>query len=190
MKKIILTLSILLISQSSAFAFEPYIGEIMLSGFNFCPRGYAKADGQLLPINQNQSLFSILGTTYGGDGRTDFALPDLRGRVPMHPTNSNSTRPNLGQKGGLENVTLTINEIPQHSHSFSLKQGGPKSKEVFANPGDFMIANAPIFRFGGTDALGSSSIESTGGSQAHNNMQPYTTINYCIALTGLFPPRN
>ncbi len=165
---------------------EPFLAEIRIVGFNFAPRGWAFCDGQILPINQNQSLYSLLGTTYGGDGRTSFALPDLRGRVPIHAGFGFA----LGGRSGEETHTVAANEMPQHSHT--LRGSG--------NDGD---ANRPDGRVlarevGGLYrqypsslvALGAGSVTNVGGGQTHENMQPYLAVNFCIALQGLFPSRN
>ena len=163
---------------------EPFLAEVRMVGFNFAPRGWAFCDGQILPINQNQSLYSLLGTTYGGDGRTSFALPDLRGRVPMHVGNGVTE----GQRSGEETHTLSVNEIPQHQHfaQASTNTGSTinptgqvlgQALNVYANPTT-------------TTALRAGSVTNVGGGQAHNNMQPSIAINFCIALQGLFPSRN
>jgi microcystin-dependent protein len=161
---------------------EPFLAEIRMVGFNFAPPGWAFCNGQILPINQNQSLYSLLGTTYGGDGETSFALPDLRGRTPMHWGNGHL----LGQKGGAEAVTLSSAEMPTHRHRF----------RAAAVDGDQPVAaDAALagynngFRGDGIDLidLRADTIANSGGGQAHNNMQPYQAINFCIALQGLFP---
>ena len=152
---------------------EPFLAEVRMVGFNFAPRGWAFCDGQILPINQNQSLYSLLGTTYGGDGRTSFALPDLRGRTPIHVgDNGSGTHFSEGQKSGEETHTLSVNEMPQHRHVLQATNQEPDAP--FSAPATF----------------GSGSVANTGGSQAHNNMQPYLAVNFCIALQGLFPSRN
>lgn len=166
---------------------EPFLAEVRMVGFNFAPRGWALCDGQVLPINQNQSLYSLIGTTYGGDGRTSFALPDLRGRTPIHVS---GTHPE-GNKGGEESHTLSANEMPEHKHAVhttsdvatSTQPGGKTlgaARERTYAPFDSStkVATAPDF------------LASTGGNQAHNNMQPYLTVNFCIAMQGLFPSRN
>lgn len=166
---------------------EPMLGEIRMFAGNFAPRSWALCDGQLLPINQNQALFSILGTTYGGDGRTTFGLPDLRGRVPVHPGNGPGlSNYNLGQKAGVENVTLTSAQMPSHDHS--LVAGSNDSQKspsggLLANRGEYS-SNSP----GAT--MGSSAIQNTGGSQSHTNIQPYQCVNFIIALQGVFPSRS
>lgn len=168
---------------------EPFLAEVRMVGFDFAPRGWAFCDGQILPINQNQSLYSLLGTTYGGDGRTTFALPDLRSRTPIHRDSDNT----LGQKGGTETVTLTSAQIPQHTHSFKAStavadQKNPNSHVLASNSGADLLY-APKVNGSATN-MRSGSIANAGGSQAHNNMQPYLTVNFCIAIAGLFPSRN
>lgn len=168
---------------------EPFLGEIMIFAITFPPRGWADCDGQLLPISSNQSLYSLLGTTYGGDGRTSFALPDLRGRAPQHFGEDGGPTYNLGQNGGGENVQLLIDQMPAHTHTveFSTSPANTDTAEdnVPAKP------IAPIY--GSAQALVSmhaDSFTTVGGNQAHNNMQPFLTLRFCIALTGLFPSRN
>ena len=163
---------------------EPFLAEIRIVGFNFPPRGWAYCDGQILPINQNQSLYALLGTTYGGDGRTSFALPDLRGRVPIH-TGANHQ---LGTRWGEETHTLQAAEMPQHTHTIQASIDGAQSQDpthtVLATSGQIYGApNNLVDMVSGTLTDG-------GGSQAHDNMQPYLALNFCIALQGLFPSRN
>lgn len=158
--------------------------------FNFAPRGWAFCDGQILPINQNQSLYSLLGTTYGGDGRTSFALPDLRGRSPIHVGRSNGGNEHgLGQKGGEETHTLATNEMPQHRH---VLQATNNAAAGTAPSGNVLgEASLPVYgSFGAATPMGTNSVANVGGSQAHENIQPYLALNYCIALQGLFPSRN
>jgi microcystin-dependent protein len=164
---------------------EPFLAEIRMVGFNFAPRGWAFCDGQILPINQNQSLYSLLGTTYGGDGRTSFALPDLRSRTPIHRGNGHS----LGQKSGAETIMLTAAQIPSHTHAFRASSTAGNDRDS----GGKILAGAPIYRphaDSRVTPLRSGSITNTGGGQDHNNMQPYTTVSFTIALQGLFPSRN
>lgn len=164
---------------------EPFLAEIRMVSFNFPPRGWAMCDGQLLPINQNQALFSLLGTTYGGNGITTFALPDLRGRIPIHPGNSFV----LGQRGGEEAHTLTTGEIPAHTHAVTADPGpagqaGPAAN-FFANGGSFTTyGDTP------TEAMAPQAVNATGGGQPHGNVPPYTVITFVIALQGIFPSRN
>jgi microcystin-dependent protein len=169
---------------------EPFLAEIKIVGFNFSPRGWAFCDGQILPINQNQSLYALLGTTYGGDGRTTFALPDLRGRTPIHVGSSNGTSHGLGQKAGAEGVALSVSEIPTHTHTARASSDLGNNP----NPATRVLADtAPNELYhDATDlvALRSGTIANAGGGQPHNNMQPYLVLNYCIALQGVFPSRN
>lgn len=164
---------------------EPFLAEVRMVGFNFSPRGWAFCDGQILPINQNQSLYSLLGTTYGGDGRTSFALPDLRSRTPIHRGDGYQ----LGQKSGAETVTLTASQIPAHTHTLraSTSAGDKRglANRVLASGGMYRDPEAATMT-----ALRSGSITNAGGGQAHNNMQPYETLSFVIALQGLFPSRN
>jgi len=176
----------------------PFIAEIRTFSFNFPPKGWAMCNGQLLSIQQNQALFSLLGTTYGGNGVTNFQLPDLRGRTPVH-TGQGPGLPfvNLGQVGGEENHTLLITEMPAHNHSFTastsaatkkLVSGGIFADDVDAQAVDYFAAfNAPNSSYVNLNPL---SMSNAGGSQAHNNMQPYQVLNICIALQGVFPSRN
>lgn len=161
---------------------DPFIGEIMLLPYNFAPRGWAFCNGQLLPISSNTALFSLLGTTYGGDGRTTFGLPDLRGRAAISSGTGPglSNRP-LGQRGGQEDVTLTTPEMPAHDHDIVLGAGGPSSGTGGQHP---QISNLS------TNSGDSISTSGVGGGQAHNNMPPFLALNYCIALVGIFPSRS
>ncbi len=167
---------------------EPFIAEIKIVGFNFAPKGWAFCDGQLLPINQNQSLYSLLGTTYGGDGRTSFALPDLRGRTPIHVGSSNGTSHTLGQKSGEETHTLAANEMPQHTHTAQASNSDANTPvpagNVLARALNLYVPPAS------TTQLRSGTLANTGGGQGHDNMQPYLAIRFGIALQGLFPSRN
>ena len=167
---------------------EPFLAEVRIVGFNFAPRGWAFCDGQLLPINQNQSLYSLLGTTYGGDGRTTFALPDMRGRVPIHVGRSNGgNQHNQGQKGGEETHTLSVAQIPQHKHAWQASSADGNAPV----PVDTVLA---AYNNGYRDEQSQTSLRTgtigTVGGQAHNNMQPFLAVNFVIALQGLFPSRN
>lgn len=170
---------------------EPFLAEVRIMGFNFAPRGWAFCDGQILPINQNQSLYSLLGTTYGGDGRTSFALPDLRGRTPIHVGRSNGGGDHtLGQKSGEETHTLAANEMPQHDHVLHASNDDanfpvPTNQAALANVPQQLYAESAQ-----TQAMTSGTVANVGGGQAHENMQPYLAVNFCIALQGLFPSRN
>ncbi|MEM7116126.1 MAG: tail fiber protein [Chloroflexota bacterium] len=162
---------------------EPYIGEIRLFGFNFPPRGWARCDGALLSIEQNQALYSILGTAFGGDGRTDFALPDMRGRTPMHVDSGFAA----GTEEGEEFVALTVTEIPNHTHSVVVADSGATSND----PTGRLLAQASIYGAATSlEAMSASSVGNAGGGQGHNNMQPFLVVNFCIAVEGTFPPRN
>ena len=165
---------------------EGFLGEIRLFGFNFAPRNWALCDGQILPINQNQSLYALLGTIYGGDGRTSFALPDLRGRVPISPDAGIPT----GGKGGEEAVSLTAAQIPAHVHSLNASSDTATAN---APTGQVLAASTGANLYGpplSLAAMSPNSITQAGGGQAHDNMQPYLAVNFCICLYGLFPSRN
>ena len=163
---------------------EPFLAEIRIASFNFAPKGWAMCNGQLLPINQNQALFALLGTTYGGNGQTTFALPDLRGRAPIH-VGSNFT---LGTRGGEEANTVSTAELPQHTHVMN----GSATNADAVLPTDNVVAQSSQLYGPAAQltTLDPSSNGSTGGSQAHLNMQPYLTLTFCIALQGIFPSRN
>ena len=170
---------------------EPFLAEIKMFGFNFAPRNWALCDGQILPINQNQSLFSLLGTTYGGDGRTSFGLPDLRGRAPMHEGQGpNQGSRTLGLKAGSETTILTTAQMPAHTHAAMAESSAGDNP----NPGTRVLAgSAPSEVYhdpANLSDLHSGTIANAGSSQGHENMQPYLTITFCIALSGLFPSRN
>ena len=174
---------------------EPFLAEVRLVGFNFAPRGWAFCDGQILPINQNQSLYSLLGTTYGGDGRTSFALPDMRGRTPIHVGRSDGGDDHrLGQKSGEETHTLSAAEMPQHDHGFQATNNPASAAQPEGNvPAQAPLGVAEVYRTLSGSAqvnLGAGAIANAGGGQAHNNMQPYLAVYFCIALQGLFPSRN
>lgn len=163
---------------------EPFLSEIRLMSFVFAPKGWALCNGQLLPINQNQALFSLLGTTFGGDGRVNFALPDLRGRTPIHVGSGHT----LGERGGEQAHTLSTAELAGHTHSLNAgAQGNATSgaNGVLANGGSDLYMPPQ-----GLVAMNPGAIPSVGGSQAHLNMQPYLTLTFCIALQGIFPSPN
>lgn len=168
---------------------EPFIGEITMFAGNFAPRGWAFCNGQLLPIAQNTALFSLLGTIYGGNGQTTFALPDLQGRAPMHPGQGPGLSSyQLGQKIGAENVQLVAQTIPQHQHTMSATGDDNQSASpIGAVPGR---DESPVYRADPDTTFAVDVLASTGGSQPHNNMQPFTVVNFIIALTGLYPSRN
>lgn len=162
---------------------ESFIGEVRAVAWNFAPRGWALCNGQLLPIAQNQALFAILGTTYGGDGRSTFALPDLRGRVPVHV--GNDIR--LGERAGEAQHTLTVHELPPHEHAL-LATSAPGQGQ---SPNGALLAGAEVYAPGSASVpLSPAAVGATGASHAHDNMQPYLTVNFIIALTGIFPSRN
>lgn len=171
---------------------EPFLGEVRMVSFNFAPRGWALCDGQILPINQNQSLYSLLGTMYGGDGRTNFALPDLRGRAPIHFGEAEGgARHEIGQKGGEEVHTLSVDEMPQHGHAFNAAPA--QGTTDIPQAGQALARSArDVYRDQATSlaSLDPEAIANAGGGQAHENMQPFLVINFCIALQGLFPSRN
>jgi microcystin-dependent protein len=167
---------------------EPFIGQVMMIGFTFAPRGWALCDGQILPIAQNTALFSLLGTTYGGNGTTTFALPDLRGRVPIHAGQGPGLSPyTLGQVGGAEQVTLLANQMPAHNHSLS----ATNAEASLTLPGGQLLAQSREVTYGSGApvAMNPQSIGQAGGSQPHENRQPYLTINFIIALEGIYPSR-
>lgn len=166
---------------------EPFLSEIRLMSFEFAPKGWALCNGQLLPINQNQALFSLLGTTFGGDGRVNFALPDLRGRTPIHVGNGHT----LGERGGEQAHTLSISEIPQHTHVLQANSGNATT----AIPGNTVAlatsVNYEAYRTATSlVSLEPGSVANVGGSQAHLNVQPFLTLSLCIALQGIFPSPN
>lgn len=167
---------------------DPFVAEIRIFPFNFAPRGWAWCDGQLLPLSQNTALFSLLGTTYGGNGMSNFALPDLQGRAPMHPGQGPGlSLHDLGETGGSETVTLLESEIPAHPHtlSTSIRPADSLSPSTLA-VGTGNNAYAPP---GNATLASSQALAPAGSGQPHNNMQPYLTFYFCIALQGVFPPR-
>ncbi len=170
---------------------DPFVAEIRMFPFNFPPKGWAFCDGQIMPISQNTALFALIGTTYGGDGRSTFGLPNLRGRAPMHPGQGPGLAPRvLGETGGSETVTLLVSQIPAHTHTIDLTgSAGPAS----ASGPDGALPAATgenTYSDQGTDVhLAPESLSVAGGSQPHNNMQPYLTLYFAIALQGVFPSR-
>lgn len=162
---------------------EPFLSEIRIMSFVFAPRGWALCNGQLLPINQNQGLFSLLGTTFGGDGRVNFALPDLRGRTAIHVGGAHT----LGERGGEQAHTLSISELPTHTHVLNASSSdGSQVVPVGAYLAKAAPAN-PYHTPTNLAAMNAASIANVGGSQAHLNMQPFLTLSFCIALQGIFP---
>ena len=163
---------------------EPFLSEIRIMSFNFPPKGWAFCNGQLLPINQNQALFSLLGTTYGGNGQTNFALPNLRGQVPIHFGNGHT----LGERGGSSSVTVTQQQMPQHIH---FAQASPNPGDTPTAVGNLLASALNVYRTpDNLVSLQPGTVTNVGGSQAHNNMMPYLVLNFCIALQGIFPSRN
>lgn len=171
---------------------DPFVAEIRIFPFNFAPKGWAFCDGQILPISQNTALFSLLGTTYGGDGKSNFALPNMQGNAPMHPGQGPGlSLHDLGETGGSETVTLLESEIPAHSHGVQAQAvplgdvatpagntlSRPASGNLYLSTGASVVAMAP------------QAIAPAGGDQPHNNMMPYLTLTFCIALQGVYPPR-
>lgn len=167
---------------------EPYLGQITMFAGNFPPRGYAFCQGQILSIAQNTALFSILGTTYGGNGQTTFALPDLRGRVPIQPGQGPGLSAyTLGEQSGQETVTLISTQMPAHTHSLAANSGAAND----TIPNGNILSEGTIYRSGAANTtMNPAAIGQAGGNQPHPNMQPYTCVNFIIALEGLFPPRN
>lgn len=178
-------------SNTNAMVFEPLLGSIMLFAGNFPPRGWAFCDGQLLPISQNSALFSIIGTIYGGNGQTTFALPDLRGTVPVGPRQGvGLTNRPLGSKFGNETTTLSVSNLPAHSHSLSASSAPGNSNSPVGNVP--AINRDGILHYGAepNTSMSNASIANTGGSQPADNMQPSLAMNYCIAIQGVYPPRS
>jgi microcystin-dependent protein len=170
---------------------DPFVAEIRIFPFNFAPRGWAFCDGQILPLAQNTALFSLLGTTYGGNGKSNFSLPDFQGRAPMHQGQGPGlSLHDLGETGGSETVTLLESEIPSHNHQFNFMNSAASttipSNSQFANSPN---ANASVYIASISNLKQASTLAQAGGDQPHNNMQPYLTFNFCIALQGVFPPR-
>jgi microcystin-dependent protein len=169
---------------------DPFVAEIRIFPFNFAPKGWAFCDGQILPLSQNTALFSLLGTTYGGDGKSNFALPNMQGNAPMHPGQGPGlSLHDLGETGGTETVTLLESEIPIHVHNFMASTqdalDSNATNELLAKGsaiGQYIVAGALV-------NLADNALAPAGGDQPHNNMQPYLTLNFCIALQGVFPPR-
>jgi microcystin-dependent protein len=171
---------------------DPFVAEIRIFPFNFAPKGWAFCDGQLMPLAQNTALFSLLGTAYGGDGKSNFALPGLQARAPMHRGDGPGLSPRvLGETGGWETVTLVASELPVHAHALS----GSSNPATTMDPAGALPAavSGKLYRpsFGsGPVSMAPESVPPAGGGQPHNNMQPYLTLNFCIALQGVYPPRS
>jgi len=173
---------------------DPFVAEIRIFPFNFAPQGWAFCDGQILPLSQNTALFSLLGTTYGGDGKSNFALPNMQGNVPMHPGQGPGlSLHDLGETGGSDTVTLLESEIPSHSHTMQAFSGlgnrlTPGNNSIARETGaTTFLSNAngqaPLV------SMSDNAVAPAGGDQPHNNLQPYLTLNFCIALQGVYPPR-
>ncbi len=177
---------------------DPFVAEIRIFPFNFAPKGWAFCDGQLLPISQNTALFSLLGTTYGGDGKSNFALPNMQGNAPMHPGQGPGlSLHDLGETGGSDTVSLLESEIPSHSHNLQANSSAAVNNtpagENFA-AGNWSVSpntgNVNIYNTAAPDTtLSGNALAPAGGDQPHNNLMPYLTLNFCIALQGVFPPR-
>ena len=172
---------------------DPFVAEIRIFPFNFAPKGWAFCDGQILPISQNTALFSLLGTTYGGNGQSNFALPDMQGNAPMHPGQGPGlSLHDLGETGGSQTVTLLESEIPAHSHGVGAQTVALSAVAVPTNATLSRPASGNLYFVPGSATvvpMSPSALAPTGGDQPHNNMQPYLTLNFCIALQGVFPPR-
>ena len=164
---------------------QPFLGQVMPVAFNFAPKGFALCNGQLLPINQNQALFSLLGTQFGGNGTTNFALPDLRSRTPLGSSNGTD----VGQAGGVENVALSSGQIPAHNHAFNASTGAGTTRI----PGNGVLGAAGslnIYGSSGGPQIPLNVLDDAGQTLPHSNLQPYTVLNFCIALNGIFPSRS
>lgn len=170
---------------------DPFVAEIRMFGFNFAPRGWAFCDGQLLPLSQNTALFSLLGTTYGGNGQSNFALPNLQGAAPMHPGQGPGlSLHDLGESGGSDTVTLLESEIPSHTHALTAStQPGEDPSAAGESLG--RSVGASLYKTGATQLvpLDAAAVPTVGGGVPHNNLMPYLTVNFCIALQGVYPPR-
>ena len=172
---------------------DPFVAEIRIFPFNFAPKGWAFCNGQLLPLSQNTALFSLLGTTYGGDGKSNFALPNFQGNTPMHPGQGPGLSPrDLGESGGTDTVTLLPTELPSHSHGTSCNAG---MGDQYGPPGNFWATDAGgNLEYGPIPppplmAMAGGAVQNKGSSEPHNNLQPYLTLNFCIALQGVYPAR-
>jgi microcystin-dependent protein len=168
---------------------DPFLSEIRIVSFTYAPQGWAFCNGQLLPISQNQALFSLLGTTYGGDGRVNFALPDLRGRAPIHMGNGHT----LGERGGEQAHTLSVAEVPAHTHALNAAKTAGYAPVPFSNGAGNVLARTVNQIYGPPTNLAAvtpATVPNVGGSQAHLNMQPFLALTFCIALIGIFPSQN
>ena len=163
---------------------QPYVGEIRMFAGNFAPAGWMFCEGQLQPISENETLFQLIGTTYGGDGQSTFALPDLRGRLPIHQ----GTGFVVGETGGAEEITLTVNQIPAHTHPLLASSDQTTTPTPASNALGAPLTATPYFAATPATSLSPQSITSVGGSQPHTNFQPYLCVNFIISLFGIFPP--
>ena len=172
---------------------DPFVAEIRIFPFNFPPKGWAFCNGQILPISQNTALFSLLGTTYGGDGKSNFALPDMQGNAPMHPGQGPGlSLYDLGQTGGSETVTLLDSDMASHQHAVQAKGTPPPANAGIPDPSVVLARSSGGAAYTAAANLGAMNgnlISPAGGAQPHNNMMPYLTLNFCIALQGVYPPR-
>ncbi len=170
---------------------SPFIAEIRMVGFNFAPRGWSFCNGQLLPIAQNTALFSLVGTTYGGNGQTTFGLPNMQGRSPMHPGQGPGLTPrSLGETGGVANVTLLQNQMPQHNHAMRTSPD-PGEINTPSNNALAISTNGAIYTTNAPNTtMNAQSVGVSGSGQPHNNMMPYLTMNFIIAMQGIYPPRS
>jgi len=170
---------------------EPYVGEVRMFAGNFAPRGWAFCDGQLLAVSQNDALFSLLGTIYGGDGRTTFGLPDLRGRIPIHAGHGPGlSERRLGAKGGEENVTLTVNQMPSHTHTPQASSSPASELQPGGRVPGVAQSQAFMDRLLGPTNMNSQSVTNVGGSRSHTNLMPFLCVNFIIALVGIYPSRH
>lgn len=162
---------------------QPYVGEIRMFAGNFAPAGWMFCEGQLVPISENETLFNLIGTTYGGDGQSTFGLPDLRGRLPLHQGNGFV----LTETGGAESITLTVNQMPAHSHALLASADGTTTPNPGGNLIGAPLTATPFYAAAPTLAISAQSITAKGGSQPHDNFQPYLCVNFIISLFGIFP---
>jgi microcystin-dependent protein len=170
---------------------DPFVAEIRIFPFNFAPKGWAFCDGQILPLSQNTALFSLLGTTYGGDGKSNFALPNMQGNAPMHPGQGPGlSLHDLGETGGSETVSLLESEIPSHSHNFRADVVDLADTNVPSPTASLALSSGgTLYQGTANTQMDGQMLAPAGGDQPHNNMQPYLTLNFCIALQGVYPPR-
>lgn len=170
---------------------EPFVGEVRMFAGNFAPRGWAFCDGQLLAVSQNDALFSLLGTIYGGDGRTTFGLPDLRGRIPIHAGSGPGLSPRrLGSKGGAENVTLTVNQLPSHTHAMQASADAATTPNPAGSVLAATLTSTPYIEDTPNVNLSGNAVTNVGGSRSHTNLMPFLCIHFIIALVGIYPSRH